>query len=182
LEFASGERINNGSGISAPVVVAPDNCATMCLLVRRSKCEGLFDENCGLTAGFLGPCCEDTDFARAVNSIGGKHAYHPGVEVIHSDRGTFTYSQWKRTHEFAAYLMMSRLLDAKWHPLCSETRKQFFSKLGRVPSKDQRTLATGYTMNDLLDAFLPVVDMVPEQYRPGLTRSLEEVVNVTRSL
>jgi hypothetical protein len=160
------------------VTVLPStaNCTTMCLLVRRADVQGFFDENCGLTAGRIGPCIEDTDFANAVQASGGTHAYHPGVHVLHRDRGAATYEDWQRTDEYTCYSVMSELVATKWLPEFAARRKDFFLHLGSVPASDQRHMAPGYGSKHLADCFLPVAADLPSPLSEKLASVIEQTV------
>ena len=160
------------------VTVLPStaNCTTMCLLVRRAFVQGLFDERCGLTHSRIGPCIEDTDFANAVHASGGTHAYHPGVHVLHRDRGAATYEDWQRTDEYTCYSVMSELVSTKWLPEFATRRKDFFLHLGSVPASDQRHMAPGYGPKHLADCFLPVAADLPSPLSTKLARVIEETI------
>jgi len=163
--------------LSEPLLIDnPTNCAGMCLLVKRADCAGLFDEHCGLTAGFLGPCIEDTDFALHVGHLGLKMVYDPRVEALHKDRGAATLDAWRETDEHAAYRIMNLMLKAKWNSADDSFRAGFFSGIGMVPAKDQRTLADGYGRDDLLACYAPMIERFPEASRAPVQRFLEMTI------
>lgn len=172
MDFPGGQ-VTTMSGKDPIVVPGPRNCATMCLLVNRVACLGLFDEDCGLTAGRLGPCIEDTDFACAVVARGGKVVFHPGIHVLHRDRGAINITEWKQTDEVLCYHFMNTLLEVKWHERNVDIRKGFFRHLGSVPAKDQRHLADGFTAIDLLHCYLPVAADLPGQDSALVAKVLE---------
>jgi hypothetical protein len=126
----------------------------MCLLVKRGC--GTWDTNIGLTNGFLGPCVEDKDFAMSIAADGGAHFIDTNVSVMHKDRGMPTYQDWLHCHEFLCYMLVSHYIQIKW----MYNNPNMFAGLGRVPAQGKRTLADGYTIDNLLECFNPVADNV----------------------
>jgi hypothetical protein len=146
------------------------NVAGMCLLVRRGR--GVWDTNIGLTAGFLGPCVEDTDFAHSVVAGGGTHWAHPGVTVLHKDRGADSMAEWQRTDEFFCYELMSQYITAKWLFGIPD----LFTDLGKLPAKNQRTLVDKYRVEDLANCFAPIHAKLPESQVPSFNQWLDDMV------
>lgn len=173
LDFGESRVAYARSGPGPTIIRKPSNCAGMCLLVRRAAGRGRFDPNLGLTCGRIGPCIEDTDFACAIREFGGTHAYHHDVHVLHKDRGTSDMDSWVKTDEFLAYGILSDLIQARWRVEDKELRRRFFDGIGWVPSKTQRMMAPGFTYNDLLECYLPILDKLPEQERKRLQHQME---------
>jgi hypothetical protein len=130
--------------------------AGMCVLVRRGQ--GKWDHNIGLTHGELGPCIEDTDFAYSVAAAGGIHMKEPRVHVLHKDRGAPDFDTWSLSHEFLCYRIMALLLQEKWRIKDPVKRAKFFSAIKSVPAGSQRFLASGYSIDDLIACYTPVIE------------------------
>lgn len=176
LDFGTSTHIST-SRITVPTRIDnPTNCSGMCLLMKRSLCQDAFDPFCGLTSGRLGPCIEDTDMARRCASLGLALGYAPDVKVFHRDRGAADYDAWTHTDEFFAYNVMSTLLDIKWHPKNSSLRDTFFLPLLSLPGRDQRRLAHGYTREDLLNCYLPILDALPAHEITPCTNALASLL------
>lgn len=136
--------------------------AGMCLLVRRGC--GTWDENAGLSNGYIGPCIEDTDFAYSIKAEGGIHAIDARVDVLHKDRGASSLKEWSMTDEFLAYQIMAILIDRKW----KVHDRDFFKGLKKVQAADNkggrgsRYMADGKTIEDLMRAYEKIFDKLPD--------------------
>lgn len=150
------------------VIDSPDNCGGFCLLVDRTNVTGRFDENIGYESDFLGPCLEDTDFAKTVCEHGGTMLLEPSVTVLHRDRGTADVLEFINSHEGFCYAVVSSLIDMKHHLGLAD----LFSGIGKVPGCG-RYLADGYTKDRLIECYAPVLANLPEKCRPGMQRHIE---------
>lgn len=146
------EPANPGTRIIGP----PINCAGALLAVDTTKCGARFDENLGYSSGTLGPCIEDTDFARAVAEAGGKMIREPSIPFLHKDRGATDMKGFLATDEAFCYWIVGLLVSAKW----ALGMPGFFEGIGRVPA-DGRWLGKGVSPERLLEGYEPAIERMP---------------------
>lgn len=166
--FDFGTHLETRERGESKVIRMPDNCGGFCLLVNRSCCSTRFDENIGYESDFLGPCLEDTEFAKSVAGEGGKMLLDTSVTVLHRDRGVADMQEFFLSHEGFCYTVIGDLINFK-HRLGN---RDLFKGIGKVPGVG-RYLAEGYGRDELLECFAPVIENLPEKMRSPVQRHIE---------